>query len=168
MPTDITTILTDDEIGALREGFSNDYMVAGARAALIQRLPRSAPLINADLQLFYRADYGAEPGDIGPSAREKVVLTALAVSGNWDMAAIHVYWALSLNDAPMTPAEIGEVILLAGSYSGVQVISMGLATVEKVFGLLKKAVAAGVTTSDKLIPILLGGPVPIADPAEKQ
>lgn len=156
---DITTILTDAELASLRAGYSDAFMAAGARNALIARLPRCAPLIDADMDLFYRADYGSQPYEIGTDGREKVVLTALAVSGNWEMAGIHIYWALCLPGQPLSPAQLGEVIMLAGTYSGVQVISMGLAACARIFGLLKTAVAEDLTSSQYVVPLLLGEPV---------
>jgi hypothetical protein len=156
---DITKILTDAEIAALRAGFSEAFMREGARNALINRFPRCEELINADLDLFYADDYGDRPGELGANVREKVVLTALAVSGNWDMAAIHIYWGLCLPKQPLSPAQLGEVILLAGSYSGVQVISMGLARIAQVFGVLQQAVGAGATRSDQIVALLTGAPL---------
>jgi hypothetical protein len=168
---DITKILTDADLTVLRAGFSEAFMREGARNALINRFPRCEELINADLDLFYADDYGDRPGELGANVREKVVLTALAVSGNWDMAAIHIYWGLCLPKAPLSPAQLGEVILLAGSYSGVQVISMGLARIAQVFGVLQQAVAHGATRSDQIVALLTGAPmsevVKMTPPARK-
>lgn len=155
---DITKILSKDDVKALRAGFDIAYMTDGARNALINRLPRCKHLINADIELFYRPDYGDRQGEIGAPAREKVVLASLAVSGNWDMAIIHMYWGLALKDG-LSPAEVGEVILLAGTYSGVQVISVGLARIASTFTMLKTAVDAGLTSSEYIIQLLLGVPM---------
>lgn len=165
---DITKILSKDDVKALRAGFDVAYMTDGARNAIINRLPRCRDLINADIELFYRPDYGDRDGEIGAPAREKVVLAALACSGNWDMAIIHMYWGLALKDG-LSPAEVGEVILLSGTYSGVQVISVGLARVASTFTMLKAAVDAGLTSSEYIIQLLLGATIPemLAQQAEK-
>lgn len=155
---DITTILTESELKALRKGFDNAGMVAAARAALNARLPRAAPMINANLDLFFPDDYGKRPGELGAANREIVIMSLLAAKRSWDMAGIHIYWGLA--QGPVSPAEIGETLMLAASYLGVDTLSEGLSTASKIFNILKSAVAAGYTKSSEIVPFLLGAPIP--------
>ncbi len=160
--SDVTLILTDAEVATLRAGYSNAYMQAGARDALIAKFPRSAPFVNAIIGAFYEDDYGAKPPELGANSREKIVLSILATTHDWAMMKVHVYWALCLPGDPLSPAQIAEVAYLTSAYTGVDVLSNALTTSGQTFHILKGCVAAGKSTSQDVIPALVANPATVA------
>ena len=111
-PADVTMILGEEQIDALRGAYDADAMNAAARAATALPWPPAAPFADFLIGRFYT-------GEAWPPARRELVLIAIGAAnlvGNGRTLAVHLYWGLMEG---LGVGEIADTLLLVGAYAGI-------------------------------------------------
>lgn len=143
---DVTAILGPADLAALRAGYQPAAMNHATIARLAAAMPTAAPWLGAVMEQFY-------PGTVlAPRERELVLLAMLAARGGAFTLSIHVYWALAEG---VSPAEIAQVLLLAGMYDGMSAYVGGLVTFQKTCLALKAACVEGTAASTEVLARLM-------------
>lgn len=156
MATDVRTILTDDDLIALRAGYSRPTMNAVATQAVAGPYPPVAGLVNFAGSAFYPADATAPL--LAPADRERVLLGIFASGRRPPFTlAVHVYWALAEG---ISVDETCAIVTLAALYGGLDVQTDAMRVVGATLGVLKQQVAAAqtdpkATASLTILPLLL-------------
>jgi hypothetical protein len=138
MTATLESLLTDDDLGALRAAYDPAAMAAGARGATVAPLPAAAPLVDAIIDTFYSA------APLLPAARREQTLIALMASAPAPAGrtfAIHLYWGLMEG---LSLADLAATLLLVGAYAGIDRYTNAAAAVAALVDrALRPALAAG-------------------------
>lgn len=151
-PPDVVSILSADELRAVRGAFSEARMAEIAEQVLLKSCSPLTPWSTFIIDRFFRP--GMTRWD--PGRREQITICLLATShrGEGTFVAMHLYWALMYLD----PADVVETLMLCGTYSGFDATHGGVATLSRVLGLLKKLCAGGEPPDvDAVVGVLLRG-----------
>lgn len=147
----ITSILGETQLQALRDGYDAHVMFTAATASLEAPFPAAAPWIEAVGDHFY-----ATQRELRATSRETALLAIFTVTRDAPNLAIHVYWALMTGHSP---EQVCETLYLAGAYAGLPAYRNAMIVAGKVFTLLAKLVAEGVTDCQQVVPAI-GAAVP--------
>lgn len=141
--SDITQVLTSDELAALRAGYDPARMVADVRTSLEVLWPPATGLVESVLAGFYVPLPETGAYRIEGGARERVVLAVLACGhGQPFDVAVHCYWGLMEG---LDVGTVADTLLLTALYGGVARYTDGTKILGATLGLLKQLVAAGRT-----------------------
>jgi hypothetical protein len=160
---DTLGILSPRELEALRAGYNRKMLLA--LAPQLVAYSKLAP----ETSWIAQAVYAAPPNSTGPSGsagpppaptcltpweREIVVLSlAMAKRDLFTMPA-HLYWALMelLEHRVERPVEkLADVIMTAGTYSGIDDARWGISVLNKLLSALGTAVTKNLTTTQQLL-----------------
>ena len=135
--SDLTQILTAEDVELLRKNYSAAAMNAGATAAVAGPFPPGAKWADFVLDTFYQTPI------MGTTERERVVIALLAGSP-FDAKAlkIHFYWGLCEG---LSVQSIAEVLLLTGTYMGLSAYKQSLSLLGETLGKLKAQIAVSAT-----------------------
>lgn len=141
--SDITQVLTPEELAQLRAGYDPARMVADVRASLEVLWPPATGLVESVLAGFYVPLPETGAYRIEGGARERVVLAVLACGhGQPFDVAVHCYWGLMEG---LDVGTVADTLLLTALYGGVARYTDGTKILGGTLGLLKQLVAAGKT-----------------------
>jgi hypothetical protein len=146
----LAAILSAADLAKLRTAFDNDTMIAAGIGAVSGSYDRALPMTMISASQFY-AEKGSKYASTDPQltrvmARadiERVLLTTLLMTHQRWAFAIHVYWAMMVEDEPLSPGEIAEIVLLCSMYGGLAVQSEGTNVLQAVFTTLKARLDGG-------------------------
>ncbi|MFT7519059.1 MAG: hypothetical protein ACI9MC_001198 [Kiritimatiellia bacterium] len=151
-----TTILTSDDLTALRGQFDNTIMLEAAMASVNAGNSRGACWTLLSVNQFFMQDEseasklsatdGVTPGMSRVLSRSEVeiaLIPVLLVGRHHWAFAVHVYWSLCIADDPLTPGHLYDVVLLTSTYAGIQVLTEGNAVLTATLNLLKARLDAG-------------------------
>lgn len=145
--TDVRTILSEDDIKALVDGYSQDEMDEIVRESLIEPYRRSSVWVNYQLEEFFIPHATAE-WQLSAGNRERVLLGVLCGGDPTDLA-IHIYWAIAQGQIDV--GEIAESLLLASTYKGISAWSSSISTLTTTLMTLQTQVANGQADSTDCI-----------------
>jgi alkylhydroperoxidase/carboxymuconolactone decarboxylase family protein YurZ len=139
----ISDILTKDELKKLRKAYEDapDALANFARKSFNGLYPPGASIFDAiGERFYYQGDPPLPPmSPLSQRDREIVLISLLTLRpGARVPLSIHIYWGLMVG---LEPAEIGELMLLTGSYGGIDAYTLGLGVLASTLGTLKKASA---------------------------
>lgn len=151
MNPDVRSILTEDQINQLRQGYSRAVMNVVATKLVAAPYPPVAGLVAFAAERFYNE----APPVLGHADRERVLIGIFA-SGRRPAfgLAVHAYWGLMEGVAI---DEISEIIVLSSLYGGIDVLTDCMRTLGDTLRQLAKAADAGreATQSQVLLPALV-------------
>jgi alkylhydroperoxidase/carboxymuconolactone decarboxylase family protein YurZ len=129
-PGDIRNILAPDQLAKLRGGYIAEVMNRAATAALIGPFPPATPIAEFIIGHFYRSERWE------PARREQCVITYFAsrAAGNEANLGIHIYWGMMEG---LSADVIGDTILLAAAYSGIENYTNGIGVMTHVLTVLR-------------------------------
>jgi alkylhydroperoxidase/carboxymuconolactone decarboxylase family protein YurZ len=132
-PNDIRHILTTEQLDRLRSGYDAEVMNRTAMNALVGPFPPARAFAEFVIDHFYR------PGRWAPAHREQCVITYFASrsAGNAANLGTHIYWGLMEG---LSPELVGDTILLAAAYSGIENYSAGIGVMKHVLTMLRGVV----------------------------
>jgi len=151
MNPDVRSILTEDQISALRQSYSRSLMHVVATTITVAPYPPAAGLIAFAAERYYNE----APPVLTHADRERVLIGVFAADRRPAFAlAVHVYWGLMEG---LTVDEIAEIVSLSALYGGLDVLTDGMRTISDTLRILAKAVDAGgeAAGSQKLLPALV-------------
>jgi alkylhydroperoxidase/carboxymuconolactone decarboxylase family protein YurZ len=175
MPPGITPvyeILTKRELNVLRAAYAQEPAVLAEFAATTYDglFPPGSTIFDAITSRFYT--HGAPPekplSPLPQRDREVVLIALLSLRrGSTVPLAIHLYWGMMVG---LEPEEVGEVLLLAGVYGGIDSYTLGLGAMTSTLTTLKNLVATNRTTPLQVVralssPDLESGPASL-NPAD--
>jgi alkylhydroperoxidase/carboxymuconolactone decarboxylase family protein YurZ len=143
---DITLILTSDALRALQEGYDRDVVIQMLEKVVPEEYQRAQPYFSAVVETFFRHPDPLVNGmrvALDVQDRQRCILALQAATGQVSPLAIHVY--ISLMER-ITVAEIANVLLLAGVYTGVPNFFTGMDTLETTLETMAACAAAGQTS----------------------
>jgi alkylhydroperoxidase/carboxymuconolactone decarboxylase family protein YurZ len=157
--TPVYDILTKDELKKLRKAYDDapSALADFATTNFDGLYPPGAGIFDAITHRFYTHGTPPEPpaSPLAPRDREIVVLALLTQrQGSRLPLSVHIYWGLM---AGLEPAEIGEIMLLTGSYGGIDAYTLGLGVLASTLRTLK-TVAAGASQSPLEVVAALSSP----------
>ncbi|TMA75478.1 MAG: methyltransferase domain-containing protein [Deltaproteobacteria bacterium] len=140
----IRDILTDDQLTILREQFDPQQMNALLGASLSADYPPSVPHLATIGDLFYGGrDGNMASTTLSAANRERCLVAILAARGSGLNLALHIYLALT---ASVSPEEIAHILLLVGTYSGIENFAGAIQNEAKTLHVLGRVVDAGSAT----------------------
>ena len=95
--------------------------------------------------------YAGNPAGLDPQDREVAVLAILTVQGAQSNLALHVFIALA---SGIKASHVLDVILLAGMYSGANLLSQAMRVVTKTFAAIVKAADVGATGPTRVFELI--------------
>ncbi len=125
-------ILTADDLSKLKRGFDKAQLNALLGGTLPKVYPPASGYIEAIMSGFYAQDRTTELDDVN---RERCIISLLAAKDAGFTLAIHFYIALMLD---ISPNEIAHILMLVGTYAGVESFTGGLPKLLKTQGALKE------------------------------
>ena len=141
---EIRDILTDNQLTALREQFDPQQMNALLGASLSADYPPSVPHLETIGDLFYGGRDGSmASATLSAANRERCLVAILAARGSGLNLALHIYIALTAN---VSPEEIAHILLLVGTYSGIDNFAGAIQNEAKTLHELGRVVDAGSAT----------------------
>ena len=115
----ISDILTYNDLTRLRQQYDAQLMGAMMGAVLTTTYPASTPYVDTIGALFYGGPTANMTGAaLSAANRERCLIALLATRGAGLNLALHIYLALA---AHVSPEEIAQILLLVGTYSGVDI-----------------------------------------------
>jgi hypothetical protein len=162
--TALETLLGDEELLKLRQGFKEQDLLDSTRAGIGRKLPDSAGFIDTLEAQFYQRASNQTPEQYREFARQResqlITLFLVYSRGQGFFLSIHVYWGLMMG---LSPTEVTRQLLLVGMYGGIQVLNAGQMTLERTLLYLKRRVEERKTTTlDILSGITTVSPDPLA------
>jgi alkylhydroperoxidase/carboxymuconolactone decarboxylase family protein YurZ len=141
----IDKILDGAAIQAIQDEFASypNEMAEILQETLPSLYDRAEPLVDAIAQISQQpvpSSPAGLPNRLSTEDRERIILALLASRGGGYTLAIHVYLALILN---ITPAEIANILLLTGIYTGISNFTNCLFELEKTLGMLRDRIDSG-------------------------
>jgi alkylhydroperoxidase/carboxymuconolactone decarboxylase family protein YurZ len=138
MPDNISSILTDAQVKALRMAYqpSKDTLLASLKGALPTKYSLAGDYVAAVTSIFYEV----HPNALSEADRERCIVALLASRDADVNLAIHMYLALMEG---VNPSELAHILLLAAVYSGVESFSDGLEVEHSLLTLLARQIANG-------------------------
>ena len=138
--------LKETQLTALRSGYNRNFMLNLGKKFLTQPYPPAVPWANFVMDHLY--------GDEILSAdKRELILTALLVASKQPgTMAIHMYWALMEGN---TPEELGHLITLVGTYTGIDNYTIGIRTFHSVMETLQGFAANEIWDSEFILKQLL-------------
>lgn len=130
-PPDVREILDQEQLARLRAGYDRDAMNRAAINALISPFPPARAFAEVVVGHFY--DAARWP----PDRRELCLITYFTVEGGDERGnlGIHIYWGLMEG---LSPEVIGDTILLASVYSGIDKYTNGIRALQRVLTVLRE------------------------------
>jgi alkylhydroperoxidase/carboxymuconolactone decarboxylase family protein YurZ len=136
-------LLSQPDIEALQHAFhangaGKKFLQDRFKNALPEVYGPSKRYVRAVTSIFYRPlpkDAMTNRTVLSAADRERCLIALLAARGEEFNLGLHIYMALVEG---VSPAEIANIILLAGVYTGVDNFSIGLSTLSKTLNLLKQ------------------------------
>ncbi len=125
-------ILTQDDLRKLRDGFDKEQLNAILGGTLPKVYPPATEYTDAIMSSFYSPSRSTELDDVN---RERCIITLLAAKDAGFTLAIHIYIGLMLE---IPPNEIAHILMLVGTYAGVESFTGGLLKLLKTQGVLKE------------------------------
>ncbi len=146
-PPAIAEVLTAQELQALRAAYKEapSALADFALGTYNGVYPPGAGIFGAVTERFYTTGHPPRPpaSPLAERDREIALIALLALHrGSTTPLAIHFYWGLMVG---LAPAEIGELLLLGGSYAGIDAYTTGLGALARTLGTLKQLAQAGQT-----------------------
>jgi len=131
VPRDVREILGEPELARLRAGYDRDAMNRAALDALISPFPPARAFAEFVVGHFYDAERWP------PDRRELCLITYFTVEGGNDHVNLgtHIYWGLMEG---LSPEVIGDTILLASVYSGIDNYTNGIGVLRRVLTVLRE------------------------------
>ncbi|MCC6552238.1 MAG: hypothetical protein IT372_04350 [Polyangiaceae bacterium] len=128
-PRDVREILTEEQIARLRAGYDREAMNRAAIGALISPFPPSRAFAEFVVGHFF------DPQRWPPDRRELCLITYFTADGaDATNLGTHIYWGLMEG---LTPDVIGDTILLAAAYSGIDNYTNGINVLRHVLLVLR-------------------------------
>ena len=136
MSADVTTILSQADIDALKARYELTVMLGASRAAVAAPYPPSKDYVEWIIKNLY------EGGSVAPRDRERTLIALLASqsTGHSLMLAVHLYWGLMEG---LSIAEIADTLALSGVYMGLPHYTAALGTLTGTLKILGDLVARG-------------------------
>jgi alkylhydroperoxidase/carboxymuconolactone decarboxylase family protein YurZ len=150
---EITDILKSEDLARLKRAYRRETVVAILRDVTPRKYKVAQQYFSAVTDTFYPLSdvpgIGEFRAALGIADRQRCILALQAAAGQEAPLAIHVY--VSLMEG-ISPAEIANILLLAGVYTGVPNFFAGLEVLEATLELLAEKARAGVVEP---LPVLL-------------
>lgn len=155
MSDTLLSILADDDVRRLRDGYDYAVMRQGFHKALYEPYEPGAHWVEGQVAHFYEGESAAAPTTghtalkrrtvLAPMERERILIGLLAAEGG-SALAIHLYWGLALG---LEVAEVVDILFLAGTYTGVKAYNLSLNVAGRTF----RALAALAQAEDPKAPL---------------
>ncbi len=146
----IGDILTGEQLMKVRSDFDAQQMNALMSAPLSTLHPPSLPYLQTIGDLFYGGPTATMTGStLPPEIRERCLVAVLATRGAGLNLALHIYLALV---AHVSPEEIAHILLLVGTYSGIDNFADAIQTEKKALQTLRGLVEAGSAAPKNVLP----------------
>jgi alkylhydroperoxidase/carboxymuconolactone decarboxylase family protein YurZ len=142
---DITKVLSDETLHALRLGYDRDVVVQMLEKVVPDQYDRAQPYFSAVVGTFFKHEPALISGvrvALDVQDRQRCIIALQAATGQVAPLAIHIY--ISLMER-ITVSEIANVLLLAGVYTGVPNFFTGMGTLETTLEAMAECAAAGQT-----------------------
>jgi len=158
---DVRDILSDRQLTTLRGQFDAQQMNALLAAGLSADYPPCVPYLDAIGELFYGGPH-ANMTDATLSAqnRERCLVAILATRDAGLNLALHIYLALVAN---VSPDEIAHILLLVGTYAGINTFADAMRTEADTLRILGHVADAGSATPKDVFLALVQAYVPKRD-----
>jgi alkylhydroperoxidase/carboxymuconolactone decarboxylase family protein YurZ len=140
---DLRTLLSDDDLAALRAAFDRDAISRAASDPFAVLYPPLDNWVKETSATFF------ERSEMAPRDRERCILVMLTINGAMPMSfAIHLYWALMEG---LSIDDLCQTITLVAAYGGVPRVAFGMTILQGTLNLLRGCVAAGKTQSSVVV-----------------
>jgi alkylhydroperoxidase/carboxymuconolactone decarboxylase family protein YurZ len=145
---DLRTLLSDDDLAALRAGFDVAVLSEAASSPFSVLYPPLDSWVKETSATFF------DRSRLAPRDRERCIIVLLTVNGGLPVSlAIHIYWALMEG---LSIDEICQTIGLTGAYGGVQRVAFGMTVLQRTLGVLTSCAKASSTQSATVVSAFIG------------
>jgi ubiquinone/menaquinone biosynthesis C-methylase UbiE/alkylhydroperoxidase/carboxymuconolactone decarboxylase family protein YurZ/uncharacterized protein YbaR (Trm112 family) len=149
----ISDILTHSELARLRQQYDALLMGTLMGSVFTTTYPASTPYIDTIGALFYGGPTAnLTDAVLNAPNRERCLIALLATRGAGLNLALHIYMALAAN---VSPEEIAQILLLVGTYSGVDNFAGAIQAEQKTLETLRTVLQAGSATPKEVFAALV-------------
>jgi alkylhydroperoxidase/carboxymuconolactone decarboxylase family protein YurZ len=143
---DLRTILSHDDLLALRQSYDRAAMSSAAAGPFAVVYPPLEPWVRETANTFFECSV------LAPPDRERCIITLLTINGIAASLAIHIYWGLMEG---LTVDDVCETIGLVGVYAGIPRVAFGMTVLQRVLASLSASLKSGKTGSDFIVSVFI-------------